>query len=459
MFDHIELWLHSIYDWIWGGPMLVLILGVGFFLTLLLRGLQFRFLPHSLRLAFGGADAMGGEGDITHFQSLMTALAGTIGISNIVGVATAVGIGGLGALFWMWVTALIGMAIKYAEALLAVKYRTTDANGEMCGGPMYFIEKVLGWRSLAFAFAFFGAIASFGGGNAIQSHSIAHAIEQQFSIPPLWTGVVLAFLTGLTLLGGIKNIGRIAAFLVPFMALFYSAGAFVVLFANYAEIPMVFYTIFEQAWTGSSVVGGAAGVGVLTLIRLGVSRGLMTSEAGLGTASIAAAAAKSDVPGRQAFVSMTGSFLATIVMCSITGLVIGVTGVSQHAEQLQGVALTLTAFESVIPGGGYIVTLGLILFGFTTIIGWAYCGEKCLEYLLGESSIFVFRCLFTIAIIPAAILDLHLVWAVSDIANALMTIPNLIGITALAGEIVQETKSFLCLLQKEAVAAHPFVAD
>lgn len=454
--DYYAALLHGldiIYSWIWGPPLLILLMGIGIYLTAALKGLQFRYLPYALKLAFGNQHVGEGKGDITHFASLMTALAATIGIGNIAGVATAVTVGGFGALFWMWVTALIGMAIKYAEAILAVKYRTTDANGEMCGGPMYFIEKGLGWKWLAVSFAVFGAIGAFGGGNMLQANSVADVLQSMFSVDPWITGVVVAVLTGLTLLGGIKSIGKVASYLVPFMAISYIAGALAILIVHYQYIPGAFVTIFESAFSGQAAFGGFMGAGVVLAIQVGVSRGLMTSEAGLGTASIAAAAAKTDLPGRQALVSMTGCFLATIIMCSATGLVLAVTDVfgniGPNGKLLNGASLTLAAFTSVFSWGGFVVTLGLILFAFTTLLGWAYYGEKCVEYLFGVKSVPYYRALFTLIIIPGAILELDVVWKISDICNGLMAIPNLIGLCALSGVVINETRLFLNVLKKE----------
>lgn len=446
-------WLDVIKGWVWGAPLLILLMGIGIYLTVRLRGIQFTHLIYALKLVFGKQHQQEGKGDISHFESLMTALAATIGIGNIAGVATALTIGGVGALFWMWVTALIGMAIKYAEAILAVKYRTTDKNGEMCGGPMYFIEHGLGWRWLAFAFALFGAIGAFGGGNMLQANSVADVMRAYFQVDPLWTGITLAVLTGLTLLGGIKSIGKVASFLVPFMAIFYIGGASLILLKFYYKIPAAFWSIFSHAFTGQAAFGGFAGSTLLLAIQVGVSRGLMTSEAGLGTASIAAAAAKTDLPGRQALVSMTGCFLATIIMCSATGLVLGVTDIfgtlGPDGKLLTGAAMTLSAFQSVFPWGGFVVTIGLILFAFTTLIGWSYYGEKCVEYLLGVKSVSPYRILFTLIVIPGAILELDAVWMISDICNGLMAFPNLLGLAALSGVVIHETNSFMEVLKAE----------
>lgn len=453
MAESLNKGLNVIYQFVWGMPLLLLLIGIGIYLTIRLKGLQFRYLGYALKLVFKPQASPEGKGDISHFESLMTALAATIGIGNVAGVATAITIGGMGALFWMWVTALIGMAIKYAEAILAVKYRTTDVKGEMCGGPMYFIEYGLGWHWLAFAFALFGAIGAFGGGNMLQANSVADVLHSFFNVDPWITGIVLAVVTGLSILGGIKTIGKVAGLLVPFMAIFYIGGAAIILLKYYDKIPATLYTIVTTAFTGQAAFGGFAGSSLILAIQVGISRGLMTSEAGLGTASIAAAAAKTDLPGRQALVSMTGCFLATIVLCSATGLVLGVTDMfgklGPDGKLLTGASMTLAAFNSVFSWGGYIVTVGLALFAFTTLLGWAYYGEKCVEYLFGTKSVPFYRAFFTLIIIPGAVLELEVVWKISDICNGLMAFPNLIGLCALSGVVIQETRTFLKVLSAE----------
>jgi AGCS family alanine or glycine:cation symporter len=446
--------LDILYGWVWGLPLLILLSGIGIYLTIALRGIQFSYLWYALKLVFGKQHPEAeGKGDISHFESLMTALAATIGIGNIAGVATALAVGGLGALFWMWVTALLGMATKYAEALLAVKYRVVDARGEMCGGPMYFIEAGLGWKWLAGSFAFFGAVAALGGGNMLQANSVSDVMLTVFHVNPWVSGIVVSVLTGITLLGGIKSIGKVAGYLVPFMALFYIAGAGVIILLSFDKVPAALFAIVHHAFTGQAAFGGFMGSTMLLAMRVGVSRGLMTSEAGLGTASIAAAAAKTDLPGRQALVSMTGSFLATIIMCSMTGLVLGVTGVfgmtDVDGKLLNGASMTVAAFESVFTGGGFVVTIGLVLFAFTTLLGWAYYGEKCVEYLLGTKSVPFYRILFILVIIPGAVLELDIVWKISDVFNGLMAFPNLIGLCALSGVVIAETKTFINVLKAE----------
>ncbi len=453
MYENVIALLDRIWAMVWGVPLLALICGVGFYLTFALRGLQFRYLWYALKLAFGKSNDKDAQGDISHFQSLMTALAATIGIGNIAGVATGIAIGGLGALFWMWVTALIGMATKYAEAILAVKYRVQDARQEMAGGPMYFIERGLGWKWLAGAFAFFGIFAAFGGGNMIQAHSVADVMHSVFQVDPFYSAIAMAILAALTILGGIKSIGKVASLLVPFMALLYIGGALYVLTQRYEFIPDAFMSIISSAFSGQAAFGGFAGSTLSMAISVGVSRGLMTSEAGLGTASIAAAAARTDTPGRQALVSMTGCFLATIIMCTVTGLVLGVTdafgSVGADGKLLNGASMTVAAFTSVVSWGGYVVSIGLVLFAFTTLIGWAYYGEKCAEYLMGTKSVPYFRILFIMICFVGALLELEVVWKISDIFNGLMAFPNLIGLCALSGVVVSETRSFLDQLQEE----------
>jgi alanine or glycine:cation symporter, AGCS family len=445
--------LDHIYSWIWGPPLLTLLMGIGLYLTVRLKGIQFSYLPYALKLVFGPQKNKDSQGDISHFESLMTALAATIGIGNIAGVATALTVGGLGALFWMWVTGLVGMAIKYAEAILAVKYRTTDSRGEMCGGPMYFIEYGLGWKWLSIAFAIFGAVGAFGGGNMLQANSVADVMKSVFHIEPWISGLAVALFTGLTIIGGIKSIGKVAGFLVPFMAVLYILGAGVILVQHFDRIPQALMTIVTTAFTGQAAFGGFLGSTLMLALQVGISRGLMTSEAGLGTASIAAAAAKTDLPGRQALVSMTGSFLATIIMCSATGLVLAVTNVfgkvGIDGKLLNGASLTVAAFQSSFSLGGYVVTIGLLLFAFTTVLGWSYYGEKCVEYLLGAKSVPYYRALFTLIIIPGAILELEVVWKISDICNGLMAFPNLIGLCALSGVVISETRAFLKVLATE----------
>lgn len=445
-------YLEMIDSWIWGLPLIMLLVGTGLFLTIRLAGLQFRYLIYALKLAFFYKDKSS-EGDISHFQALMTALAATIGIGNIVGVATAVATGGLGAIFWMWVTALLGMATKYAEAILAIKYRVADKKGEMCGGPMYYLERGAGFKKLAVMFALFGAIAAIGTGNMVQAHSVADAIHNLFGVSPWKTGLVLSICTGLVLLGGIKFIGRVTSLMVPLMALLYTFLGLGVIFYYFDRVPAALYNIFSSAFTGQAASGGFIGSSILLAVRMGVSRGIFSNEAGLGSAPIVAAAAKTDLPGRQAMVSMVGTFCDTLVVCSITGLVIAVTGVlgqyDQFGKVLDGAPMTVAAFDSAIPGGKYVVTIGIILFAYSTILGWAYYGEKCTQYLFGLRSIMIYRVFFTFLILPGSAIGLKVIWALADISNALMAIPNLLGILALSSVVISETRVFLDVVQRE----------
>jgi AGCS family alanine or glycine:cation symporter len=444
----IESWLVRIENWVWGAPLLVLLSAVGLYLTIALRGIQFRYLFYSLRLAFTRQDDKA-EGDISQFQSLMTALAGMIGIGSITGVATAVAMGGLGSLFWMWVAALIGMATKYAEAILAVKYRTLDARGEMCGGPMYYLERGMKSKRLAIFFAFVGAVTALGTGNMVQANSISGAVTEMLHIDPLYVGIGLALLTGIALFGGIKSIGKVASWLVPAMALFYLAGGLVVLLIKIDALPKAFHDIFIQAFTGKAAMGGFAGSTVMMAIQYGVSRSVFSSEAGLGSAPIAAAAAKTDVPGRQALISMSGVFITSMIVCTITGLAIAVSGLVGSERSLNGSMLALSAFQEAVPFGGFVVTISVILFGYSTILGWAYYGEKCMEYLFGLRIVRWYRILFTCVLIPGAMLSLQTVWSFANIMNGLMAFPNLIGLFGLSAIVIAETKSFEQLLRME----------
>lgn len=450
--DELESWLAYIKNLVWGPPLLILLMGTGIYLTIILRGMQFRYLWYAIKQVFAKQKA-DSKGDISHFESLMTSLAGAIGTGTIVGVATAIAIGGLGSMFWMWVTAFFGMATKYAESLLAVKYRVLDKRGEMSGGPMQYMENGLGWKWVAVLFAIFGSIAAIGTGNLVQVNSIADAANHVWKINPWVTGVVTAFFTGLVLVGGVKSIGHFAGVFVPFMALFYIIGGLIILVINYQHIPSAFALIFQSAFEGQAAAGGFAGATVMTAIQLGMARSVFSNEAGLGISSIAAAAAKTDSPGRQAMITMTGALVSTIIVCSITGLVLAVTNVlgasKEDGQMLNGASMAIKAFHSSLPGGQYIVSIGLILFAWTTVVAWAYYGEKCFEYIFGESFVIPYRILFTLLVIPGAAINLELAWHVADITNGLMVIPNLIALIALTKVILSETDTFLKLVKKE----------
>ncbi len=438
--------LDLLYSWIWGPPLIVALVALGLYLSIRLHGVQFRYLLYGTKATFT-PEKEEHEGDISHFEALTTALAATIGIGNVAGVATAVAVGGLGAIFWMWVMTIVGMAIKYSETILAMRYRKSDENGAMAGGPMYYIENGLGWKKLAIAFAFFGILATFGGGNMIQANSVADALADRFSIAPLFTAIGLLLLVALTLLGGIQTIGAATAVVVPFMALFYLLGGLYILAHSYEKIPEALWNITSAAFQGQSATGAFVGSSMMLSMQSGISRGLMCSEAGMGTGSIAAAAARSSHPGHQAAISMAGTFLGTFVMCTITALVLAVTNVIELP--LNGAPMTLEAFNSVIPGSGIIVTIGIVLFAFTTIIGNAYYGERCVGYLFGTKAILPYRILFISAVVPGALLNLHIVWCIADICNALMTIPNVIALFAMAGTVAYETRLFEFHLSEE----------
>ncbi|MGJ9384031.1 alanine/glycine:cation symporter family protein [Salipaludibacillus sp. CF4.18] len=445
MQDWLTETIGAISNIVWGVPTLILIVGTGLYLTLRLGFLQFRTLPYALKLAFSPEKKdEKSEGDISHYQALTTALAATIGTGNIAGVATAVVLGGPGAVFWMWISALLGMATKYAEAILAVKYRVKNKHGEYSGGPMYYIEKGLKLKWLAVIFAIFGAVAAFGIGNMVQSNSVSGALSETFNINPWITGIILTVLSAFVILGGIKAIGKVTAYVVPAMALFYVIAGLLIMILNWDLVPAAVGLIFSDAFTGQAVAGGAIGA----VIRWGVARGVFSNEAGLGSAPIAAAAARTDYPGRQALVSMTQVFIDTIIVCSITGITI-VMG-NMYLDGIEGAALTSATFEFFLgPIGGIIVAIGLTFFAFSTILGWSYYGEKCFSYLFSEDFIKYYRIAFVLAIFVGAVAQLDLVWGIADVMNGLMAIPNLIGLIGLSGVVVSETNKFLKVAREE----------
>ena len=447
--ESLKVFFDTLGGYVWGPYMLVFLVGTGVLLTVLLAGLQFTMLPYALKQAFmphkKKADGSDHEGDISQFGALMTALSATIGTGNIAGVATAVVLGGPGAVFWMWVTAIFGMATKYGEGVLAVKYRTVNKKGEMAGGPMYYIERGMGskWKWLAYAFALFGTLASFGIGSSVQSNSVAHAVEASFNVDTWITGAVLTAFTALVILGGIKSISKASSIIVPVMAIGYVLGGLVIILLNLDKVGPAVSLIFSDAFTGQAVAGGALGA----VIRYGVARGVFSNEAGMGSAPIAAAAAKTDHPVRQALVSMTGTFLDTIVVCSITGIVLVMgltTGTGEFIKPTAtGAALTTATFDQLLPGvGGWVVSFGLIFFAYSTILGWCYYGEKCAAYVFGDGFILPYRILYTASVMIGTVVSLDLVWAVSDTFNGLMAVPNLIALVALSGVIVKETRDF-----------------
>ncbi len=436
--------LETIDLWIWQ-PLFILLVGLGLLLTWKLRGLQWNQLGYGLRLSVSQQDHEG-TGDISNFQALTTALAATVGIGNIAGVATAIATGGVGALFWLWVTSIIGMATKYAEGVLAIRYRQTNRIGEVCGGPMYYLRDGLGWKKWAFAFAFFGALTTLATGNLVQSNSIALAVCNYFpSIHPNWIGVGLALCTGAVILGGIRSIGRITAYLVPFMALFYLVGCLIVIGVHLPQLPHAIFQIFSCAFTGQAAVGGFAGAGVMLAMQMGLSRGIFSNESGLGSGPIAAAAARTDYAARPALTSMAGAFLSTIV-CTFTGLAIASSGtigrLDAAGNQLSGAYMTVVAFEEAFPLGGIVVIISCILFGLTTIIGWSYYGEKCCEYLLGQRSALYYRLIYTAVVSFGVMIPAQMLWPIADIANACMALPNILGIFGLIAIVQEETHLF-----------------
>ncbi len=428
-------------DFLWGEPLMALLLGTGLFLMVRLQFMPIRKIGYGFAQLFSGREGKG-EGEITPFNALMTSLSATIGTGNIAGVATAIGLGGPGALFWMWCTALVGMATKYAEAVLAVNYREVDEQGCRVGGPMYYIRNGLGpkWAWLGSLFALFGTLAGFGLANTVQSNSVANALRHSFDVPEMLTGIVMAVLVAMVLLGGIKRIGNVAGKLVPFMAVSYIVCGLVILFAHLTDVPAAFVLIVESAFDPSAALGGAAGVAVWAAIRAGVARGMFSNEAGLGSAPIAHAAAQTDSPVRQGVVAMLGTFIDTLVVCSITGLCIVVTGAWRG--EAEGINMTQMAFNSVFTYGDTIISLGVVLFAFTTMIGWSYYGERCAEYLFGVKAIIPFRCIWVIAIPVGSAVELELVWKGSDVLNALMALPNLVALILLSPVVVKLTRAY-----------------
>jgi AGCS family alanine or glycine:cation symporter len=442
--ESLTILFHTLGGFVWGPVMLVLLVGTGVYLTIRLFGLQVWLLPYALRMAFSRKQRLDYPGDISQFQALMTALAATIGTGNIAGVATAIVLGGPGALFWMWLCAIFGMATKYAEGLLAVKYRIRGADGKMSGGPMYYLSLGLNMKWLGMLFAVFGMIAALGTGASVQSNSLAESMLSSFDIPAWLTGVVLTIVTALVIVGGIKSIARVTSVIVPFMALFYLLGGLAIITLNLELLWPALTLVMTDAFTGSAVAGGALG----TVIRYGVARGVFSNEAGLGTAPIAAAAAKTDQPVKQALVSMTGTFIDTIIVCTVTGLVLVMGGL--YTGGRTGAALTAQTFDRMLPGpGDWIVTIGLLFFAYSTILGWSYYGEKCAQYALGKWVVVPYRCLYTAFVMIGTIVSLDLVWAVSDVVNGLMAFPNLVGLLLLSGVVVKETRVFLQTLKHE----------
>jgi len=442
MIDTIHQWIIAVNGVLWGPPMLVLLFGTHIYLTLR-TGLMQRHLVKALKLSV--TREKDGKGDISPYAALTTALAATIGTGNIVGVATAVALGGPGAVLWMWLTGVLGMATKYSEALLAVKYRVQTEDGTMIGGPMYALEKGLGLKKLGLVFAFCTVVASFGIGNMVQANSIAALAKETLNLSPHWVGLVLCGLTAMVIFGGIRSIARFCEVLVPFMALFYVIGCALILYANAAYILPALKLIVNSAFTTTAAGGGFIGASVVMAARFGVARGLFSNESGMGSAPIAAAAAQSRNPVRQALVSSTGTFWDTVVICAITGLVVvsSVIKAPVALAGLKGAVLTKAAFDTLPGIGPIVLTVGLLTFVFSTILGWSYYGERCAEYLWGKRSIRPYRIAWVLAVYAGSVLTLQFVWDFSDMVNAMMAIPNLISLLLLSGVIASETRKYL----------------
>lgn len=453
MQDQILHTLEQISAVLWGPYVLIPLLVVtGAWLTFLLRGIQFRRLGYGLWLAFVVRKDNEGNGDISQFQSLMTALAATVGTGNIVGVATAIALGGPGALFWLWVMGLIGMATKYAEAVLAVKYRVIDERGEASGGAMYYLS--LGFRHarigrvLAVLFAFFTACAAFGIGNMVQANSIAAAMEQSFGVSPLVTGIVITIIAATIVLGGVRSVGRVSGVLVPVMILVYVATVLAILLLNLDRVPHALSVVIDGAFSSMAPVGGFVGATFAQAMRYGLARGIFSNEAGMGSGGIASAAAQTTEPVRQALVAMMQTFVDTVVVCGATGIAIILTGAWETG--LKGVEVTQLAFNTGLhmalgstfsAVGGYIVTFTLCMFAFSTIIGWGFYGEKGVEYLLGARAVYPYRIVFLMSTVLGAVAQLTLVWTFADVMNGLMALPNLVGLLALSTVVLAETRS------------------
>jgi AGCS family alanine or glycine:cation symporter len=432
--------LKQISGFLWGWPALILIAGTGIYLTLILRFLPVRQLGFGFKQMFG---PQVGVGTIGAGAALATSLSATIGTGNIVGVATAIHSGGPGALVWMWLIALVGMATKYAEAVLAVQYREKDAAGQYVGGPMYYIQNGLGrnWRWLAIAFAVFGMLAGFGIGNSVQANSVAHGLQDSFGLPAWVTGVTLAVLVGLVVLGGMKRIATVATYIVPFMALAYLLAGLVVLVDHADALPAALALCFESAFTGTAAAGGFAGALVKEAIRFGIARGIFSNEAGLGSAPIAHASANTDHPARQGSIAMLGTFIDTIIVCSITGLAIIASGA--WTSGAEGAPLSALAFSSTFGDfGNVIVAGGLAIFAFTTLLGWSLYSERCTQFLFGDRAVLPFRVIWVLAVPFGAVVSLNLVWALADIMNILMAIPNLIALLLLSPVVVRLSREF-----------------
>jgi AGCS family alanine or glycine:cation symporter len=451
--ESVERALATASDWVWGYPLLILLFGTHLYLTVRLRFIQ-RFTLQAIRLSMRRERE--GAGDVSQFGALTTALAATIGTGNIVGVATAVSAGGPGAVLWMWLTGVFGIATKYAEAVLSVKYRVRDERGTMSGGPMYVLERGMNARWLGVIFAALTAVAAFGIGNMVQANSISTLVRETFHLSTWWTGAVMTVFTAVVILGGIRSIARVCEALVPFMALFYIAGCLALLVMEAEKLPATLRLIVETAFSGQAAIGGFMGAGMREAIRYGIARGLFSNESGLGSAPIVAAAAMTKNPVRQALVSSTGTFWDTVVVCALTGLVVVNTGV--WTQGLTGGALTKQAFSHFTGIGPIVLTVGLLTFVFSTILGWCYYGEKAAEYLFGVGVVRPYRLLWVAAVMVGSVATLPAVWSFADVANGLMAIPNLVSLLVLSRVVVGETRLYLWSGQLDRAGEEPVAA-
>ncbi len=449
MFEQLVL---TVYGIVWGPVMLLLLLGTGIFLTIGLKGMTIRRIPYAFKQLLKGRKGSG-EGEVSPFNALMTSLSSTVGTGNIAGVATAISLGGPGALFWMWCTALVGMATKFAEAVLAVNYRETDSLGKKVGGPMYYIKNGLGnnWKWLGILFAIFGSLAGFGLANTVQSHEVSRVLAENYQIPSHYSGVVMALLVGMVLLGGIKRIASVAGKLVPLMTIVYVISTFILLLSFYEAIPAAIALIIDSAFNGAAATGGFAGAAMVAGLRAGVARGIFSNESGLGSAPIAHAAAETDSPVRQGTIAMLGTFIDTLIICTMTGLVLVASGA--WSGDLVGANMTRSVFTNGLPLGDTIFTLSLVLFAFTTMLGWSYYGERCAEFLLGPKVITPFRILWVVGIYIGTQMEGGIVWKLADILNGMMAFPNLIALLFLSPVVFTLTKEYFAEEEDAAVAA------
>lgn len=438
MFEQL---VDTVNSFVWGPVMLILLLGTGVFLTIGLKGMTITRIPYAFKQLFKGRKG-DGEGEISPFNALMTALSSTVGTGNIAGVATAIGIGGPGALFWMWCTALVGLATKYSEAVLAVNFRETDEQGKKVGGPMYYIKNGLGqhWMPLGIMFSIFGSLAGFGLANTVQSNTVSQVLMSNYNISTVVSGIVMSTLVAVVLLGGIKRIAEVAGKLVPLMTVIYIVSTLFILLVHFSEIPAAFALIVDSAFNGTAATGGFAGSTLILALRMGVARGIFSNESGLGSAPIAHAAAETNSPVRQGSIAMLGTFIDTLVICTMTGLVLVVTDV--WSTGLEGAAMTLSAFESALPFGENILSMCIVLFAFTTMLGWSYYGERCAEFLVGPKIIIPYRVIWVVGIFLGTQMSLGVVWKMSDALNGLMAIPNLIALILLSPVVFGLTKAY-----------------